>query len=162
MNRVTLLCINVVGSAYAMLHTDAQALEHCLRQSDSFVAIIWPIAQGNEYIIKKILNKYGTIWYQKNIFLDKASATRLLQEAHPHVPANLPHCSSIKQHVHWYFPSWAYEHPARIFLMSFPSLQAALRCKYTVRKLFPKLQYRSIHVTDYHREAVSLAKILFV
>jgi hypothetical protein len=68
----------------------------------------------------------------------------------------------MKDHLKWYFPSEkTYRHPARIFVLEFNAMANNLSCKYAIRKLYPSLEYRSIHINDFHFETIELAKLFF-
>ncbi len=141
---------------------DQEAYNHCLTDNNAFIAIIWPIAQGKETAIKKILNRYGKILYHKPFYFDKLSAYKILHYAHQHIPNGQPHCGSLKEHVKWYFPKGTYKNQASIYLLWFERSSDAISCKRTIRMLFPQLQYRSIHINDYHAETIQLAKFFFM
>ncbi len=140
-----------------LLRSDQEAYNYCLKHQNAFVAIVWPIAQGKESFIQNIMNRYGTILYRKEYYFTPKMAHHILKKAHAN--ANIP--TSMKEHVTWYFPKGTYQQPGRIFVIEFADMPHNLACKYSVRKLYPSLQYRSIHITDYHYEAVELAKLFF-
>jgi len=156
---VIISCVSLSGAQ--VLQNDQQAYAYCREEPRSFIAIVWPIAQGKDTLIKKILNSYGHIMYHKKFYFNKADAYTILQQAHQHIPAAQPHCGSIKEHVKWYFPKSAYQNPARIFVLYFENPARALACKHAIRNLFPGLQYRSIHINDYHSETIELAEFFF-
>lgn len=153
-----LLLSNLSVSHAAMLSTDAQAYNYCLSHQSSFIAIVWPIAQGKDNRIEQIFNKFGRIIYRKIVYFTPKKAYKLLKQAHYN--ANI---SDFKKHLAWYFPPGTYEQPARIFVLTFENAGQATACKYAIRNiLFPHLQYRSIHINDYHAETVDLASSFFV
>jgi|GEM_PF-3256612 len=136
------------------LLNDQAALEYCRTHPKSFIAIIWPIAQGKSKKIKATFNAYGKIKYQKTAYFSPARAHYILQMAHPHIP-------DIQEHIAWYFPPGTYDKPARIFVVTYDNALTAVTCKHAIRKLFPGLQYRSIHTNDTHAETVELANYFF-
>jgi hypothetical protein len=139
-----------------LLHSDQEAYTYCLHHSNAFVAIVWPIAQGKETFITNIMNRYGKILYKKTHYFTPNKAYSILKKAHAN--ANI---TNMKEHLKWYFPPGTYQQPARIYVIEFNDMANNLTCKYAVRKLFPSLQYRSIHINDYHYEVIELAKIFF-
>jgi len=149
-------CSSTLVNGYA-LHNDQEAYAYCLNHPNAYIAIVWPIAQGKDSLIKNIMNRYGKILYKKEIYFTPTKAFYILKKAHAN--ANIP--TSMKEHVKWYFPKGTYQQPARIFVIEFDDMPHNLLCKYSVRKLYPSLQYRSIHITDYHYEAIELAKLFF-
>jgi len=140
-----------------LLRSDQEALTYCHTHQNVYIAIVWPIAQGKEKFITNIMNRYGKILYRKETYFTPSRALHILKKAHAN--ANIP--TSMKEHVKWYFPKGTYQQPARIFVVEFDDMQHNLACKYSIRKLYPSLQYRSIHITDYHYEAIELAKLFF-
>jgi hypothetical protein len=155
------LVMLVIETCPTFLQNDQDAYRHCHSTQNTYIAIIWPIAQGKELFIKNIMNRYGTILYYKPFYFNKASAYVILQQAHQHIPNGQPHCGSMKEHLKWYFPKGSYDNPARIFVLYFKDTDHALSCKYAIRKLFPGLQYRSVHINDYHSETMQLAQFFF-
>lgn len=154
--KVILFIIGTVGSMAISLHitTDEQAFEYCLQHKNSFIAIVWPIAQGKDAQILEILHAFGEICYQKKVYFTYNQVAKLLAQAHPKI-------IDIESHVAWYFPPGTIEKPARIFVMQFRNNKTADACKHAVRKLFG-MQYRPIHINDYHYETIELAKFFFL
>ena len=143
------------STSYAQIHDDAQAFYYCMTHHNSFVAIVWPIAQGKDYQIKRTLNKYGKIKYQKNIYFTPEQAYSLLTRAHYNAKI-----ADMEEHLRWYFPPGTFEQPARIFIVKFKNVKIATECKYAIRRLF-NLQYRAIHINDTHDETIELAELFF-
>ena len=65
------------------LHDDVQALAFCKNNKNSFVAIIWPIAQGKDARILQIMEKFGHVVYGKDFYFTQKLAHKILKEAHP-------------------------------------------------------------------------------
>lgn len=135
------------------IENDLEAYNYCMTHQNSFVCIVWPIAEGKDKEIKKILNKYGSIKYRKKIQLSYDQAYYLLKKAHPHIP-------DMKEHVKWYFPGHTLQKAARVFIVTFDDTETAVSCKHAIRNLF-HLQYRSIHINDFHTETIELAQFFF-
>ncbi len=149
-------CSGAFVTAY-LLQSDQEAYTYCLNHEKVYIAIVWPIAQGKDLFITTIMNRYGTILYRKDFYFTPKNAFYILQKAHSN--AHIP--TSMKEHVKWYFPRDTYQQPGRIFVVEFKDHDHNLACKYAIRKLYPDLQYRSIHINDYHSETVELSKIFF-
>lgn len=153
----SILYFSIVAVHGYPLSNDQEALVYCLNHTNSFIAIVWPIAQGKEALITGIMNLYGTILYRKEYYFTPKKALHILRKAHANV--HIP--TSMKEHVKWYFPPHTYEQPGRIFVIRFSDMSQNLSCKYAIRRLYPDLHYRSIHINDYHSEAIELAKLFF-
>ncbi len=135
------------------ISNDRQAYEYCISNETSYIAIIWPMAQGKDNTIEKILHKYGTIKYKKRTYLNYEQAFTLLKDAHPHI-------TDMQSHMELYFPEKAFGKLARIYLMSFANLETAVKCKRAIRHIFD-MGYTSIHMNDYHHEVIKLAQFFF-
>lgn len=132
---------------------DQEAYSYCKRNKQSFISVVWPIAQGKDAEIKDIFNKYGKIIYKKKVFFTYTKAYTILKLAHPFI-------THMREHVDWYFPAGSYEKPARIFVLEFENTETAMACKYAVRHIF-NLQYRPLHINDTHAETMELAEFFF-
>lgn len=144
--------IILIGQA---INNDHDAYLFCNNARNSFIAIVWPIAYGNDNQIEQLLNKFGTIHYRKKMLLSPRQAVALLTMAHQHIVTNM------KKHVKWYFPSSdTYLQKARIYVVTFRNALTAKTCKHAIRNLF-NLQYRSIHINDTHKETKQLADFFF-
>lgn len=150
---ILLLCNNSTNTNSIPLATDREAYAYCMNHKKSFIAIVWPVAQGQDAKIKQIFNEYGQIKYQKNVYFTHRQAFKLLKKAHPHI-------QDMHEHVNWYFPSGTFQKPARIFVVKFKDTETAVACKHAIRHLF-SLQYRSIHINDTHSETIHLAQFFF-
>jgi hypothetical protein len=163
LQQATGLCTILSASALPFrklpLKNDQQAYEYCVKHQHSYIAIVWPIAQGKNKDIERILKQHGKILYYKKVYLDYKNAFHLLQRAHHNIGA-LREPQEMQKHVAWYFPEGTFEKPARIFVLAFDTLETAVACKLAVRGLY-HLQYRSIHINDTHPETVELAKFFF-
>jgi hypothetical protein len=146
----------VVSNAIAsnVITNDAQAFLYCQQQKQSFIVVLWPLAQGRDGEIEKLLNTYGSIKYKSNRVLNYNDAKLLLRKAHPHV-------KDMDEHVRWYFPGDSFSKPARVYVWKCSNLETALKCKHAIRKLF-HLQYRSIHVNDTYTETLDLARFFYL
>lgn len=138
----------------SLLHHDNQVYSFCESQKNSFISVVWPLAQGKESKIEELFKQYGTIHYKKEVYLSKSQGILLLKAAHPHV-------ADMDKHMKAYFPPGSLKNPARIYVLTFPGgYKSAFECKHAIRRLF-KLGYQSIHINDYHYETMILAQFLF-
>lgn len=153
--KVVVLMLVSCGLISAHIENDRQAFDYCMTHEKSFIAIVWPIAQGKDEQIRHVFGKYGAIQYQKNLFFTPEQAYSLLERAHYNAGI-----ADMREHVRWYFPPGSFERHARIFILKFKNVKTATECKYAIRHLF-NLQYRAIHINDTHDETVELAHLFF-
>lgn len=152
---VVTLFIVTYHAVLIALGTDQEALVFCKSHTESFLAIVWPIAQGKDEKIEKLFRKYGTLQHKKVVYFNHTQGARILQDAHPHI-------TNMQEHMKMYFPSSStFAKPARVYLLTFKNLETAVKCKHAVRHLFD-LGYSSIHITDYHHEAIKLAEFFYI
>lgn len=129
----------------------------CKENKKSFIAIVWPIAEGKHQEIVSLLDSHGKIVYEMRKLLNPQKAFIILKKSH----YNCPQVTDFKKHLKWYFPSnELFKKPARIFVCLFDTTDKATQCKYAIRKLF-NLSYRSIHINDTHSETCELVQLLF-
>lgn len=150
---IGLIICNHTANIFA-ISTDQEALAFCKANTTSYIAIVWPIAQGKDDKIEKLFRKYGKLHYKKIVYFNHKQGASLLQDAHPHI-------TNIQEHMKMYFPSSGiFAKPARIYLLTFKDLETAVKCKHAIRYLFD-LGYSSIHTTDYQHEAIKLAEFFY-
>lgn len=135
------------------LKTDQAAYEFCKKNTKSFIAVVWPIAQGKDRLIEAILREHGILHYKKSIVLSPQQALWILSKAHPQI-------TDMPLHFAWYFPKGTLEKPTKVFLMEFSDPTVAIACKTAIRQLF-QLQFRAIHINDTHQETLELAHCFF-
>lgn len=157
MGRTLNFCIIlIIGAnlAYGQsLVSERVAYQYCKAEKKSYIAIVWPIAEGKDREIEELFNRYGEIKYKKTMRFNAAQAFYLLRKAHGRMP-------NMNAHVLWYFPPGTYEKEARIYVWKCSSHAKVLTCKHAIRGLFP-LQWRSVHMNDKHEETVFFAKYFF-
>jgi hypothetical protein len=147
---LSLYCCSLYG---VTISNDHQALKYFMKNKNTYIALVWPIAQGKEQKINHVFNKYGTVHYKKQLYLNSVQALYILRNAHRDI-------QNIHEHFNWYFPPGILGNPARVFLFECGSDYQIRQCKYEIRALF-KLQYRSIHIDDTHAQSMWLANIFF-
>lgn len=133
--------------------------DFCKNNGNSFIVLVWPIAEGKHDKIVRLLNKYGCVIYETERVLEPKVAYTILKKSHYNAPSSVT--SNFKAHFKWYFPTKSIlKKPTRIFVCTFDDVQQATQCKYAVRGLF-NVSYRAIHINDTHAETLELGKIIF-
>lgn len=148
--------INILAfnNSWAMLLDDTQAYAYCLANPKSYVAIIWPKAQGKDDELQELFKKYGVVHYKKISYLNKEQAIEILTLAHPKV-------TNMVSHLKEYFPKDSMINAVRVYLVDFDSLPIALECKHAIRDFFG-IGHISIHINDHHPQGIELAQFFFV
>lgn len=151
--------------------TDADALQYCQTHENSFIAIVWPLAQGKETEIVEAFNRFGKIYYQKTMLIPETEIFKLVDIAHnsyfcdgvPFLCDNQADkiAQFVKEHKQKYVPSKdAAQQASRIFVLAFNDEKTATACKKAIRTLF-NIGFYSIHINDTHDETLELAEHLF-
>ncbi|NMP30445.1 hypothetical protein HII17_02620 [Thalassotalea sp. M1531] len=123
----------------------------------SFLAFIWPAAQGGESEIEKILSP---LVYKKSISLNYNGAHNLLAQAYSEEPwlgAESDNFPGIKNKLVECFPTFD---DVRVYLFQANSLEDVLELKDKVRDVF-KIGKHAIHITDTQEETLRLGRLVF-
>lgn len=145
--------IFILQTTHCLLPNDSQALSYCKTHRKTHIAIVWPNAEGKDDKVERIFNKFGSIKFKKKIFFTYPEGYEVLRDAHQKV-------KNMEEHMNIYFSAESFRKPARIYLVSFDDLDTAVKCKYAIRHVY-KMGYYSIHINDYHQEAIKLAELFF-
>jgi hypothetical protein len=140
---------------------DAIAVEYCrLKKNNMYTVVVFPSAIGQNEKVKEILNKYGKIYYEKNIFLNRLGSINLLRQLY----------LGEKWLGNWKNHFWGARYkaklcfrskqPLRAFLIESPEYRNIRIAKEKIRKLF-KIGEHSIYINDKDEETNQLAQILF-
>lgn len=141
-------------------YLDEMALEYInIKQNNLYLVFIWPTSGGkHENDLKKILNKYGTIVYRKNIFLTKRGSVNLIRNLYKQEDwlGNAKNeYIGAQNKANWCFEKEGY---VRVFL--FESDKSMVNMKDEVRDIF-KVSKHSIHITDTPDEVTVFSKLVF-
>jgi len=149
----------------AQKHLDAMALQYCELKNNTYVVTVMPVAQGKDQEIVNLLNHFGTIIYRKNIHLNKNGSINFIYHTYAGEPwvGNWSNNFAGAQHKArcCFGQDYRVNNQLRIFLIQCNTLEAMKTCKQKIRDLF-NLDNHSIHISDTHDEAISLARALFV
>lgn len=142
--------------------TSDEVLKHCIEYDNCFIAIVWPrmVQKDNNSPseVEKMLESCGgDIIYTKDVELNYANAMKLIW---------LLGGRKRLENFDEYFPSdLTYKYPAHIIVVDFEGSGKNLEnkiydCKESIRNVFGGAWY-SIHIDDYHVDAVRLARYFF-
>jgi hypothetical protein len=148
--------------------TDRQMLNFCKTNENSFIAIVWPNAQGFDNEIVDLFHEHGTVYGQKNVILSGTEIANVVRMAHRDVFMHKKQVLDIfemddyvAQHVRNYMPfAQNAQKCTRVFVVTFKDVDTQRKCKQHIRNLF-NMGYLSIHINDTHDETVELAEYFF-
>lgn len=138
---------------------DQDAIDSCIKNRRSYIAIVWPITlkYKNHKKIDNYLNSLGTILYKKKILLQKKAPKILIDYTYQN--------ENIFGKESKCFPKYSFNkkkagYLINAYLLDYPSYNRIHKIKHQIRHLF-NLGFNSIHITDTHKQAIALAHFLF-
>jgi hypothetical protein len=137
---------------------DFIACQYVEIKEDTRVVVVWPSAVGYQAQILAILNKYGSLVYHKNVYLNSQGAHGLVRLAYKRekwVGSLKDSYTGAKNKANMCFLK---EGPVRVFLIE--SNVCLIDMKDEIRDLF-KIGKHSVHINDTHHETTELAQVLF-
>jgi len=142
------------------IYQDFAALEFCKFNPNAYIVNIHsiiPVSKESE--IENILEKYGKIFYKKNIFLNFNAYVymKLVSYGKEDWVGNQENgFEGAKAHAK---SSMGFD-PLRIYVLNCDSIEKIIKAKKEIRELFNKGNF-SVHINDNHQEAVELAQTYF-
>lgn len=143
-------------------YLDAMALKYCELKDNTYIACIFPVAEGKTDEITKIFSAYGSIVYTKNIYLNPVGTVNFVREIYDYAhwigsPKN--NFAGARKDAAKRFPQDS-QNPLRIYLFECKNLHTVRACKKEIRKLFDAGDY-AIHINDTYDESLVLARMVF-
>lgn len=139
---------------------DAIALEYCRLKKETYIVVVFPSAIGEDEKIKKTLNEYGTIYYEKTVTLNKQGSINLIKQLYlgeDWLGDWNNNFSGARDKANACFNN---NGPVRIYVFETSSYQNTRLAKEQIRNHF-KIGNHSIHINDNHEETVHLAQLFF-
>jgi hypothetical protein len=139
-------------------YIDPVAIEYCRIVPNSFVAMVYPSAQGKDQNIEDIFSRLGAIFYRKDVHINKSGARLLMRQTYAGEEwlgnwntgfsgANSKASSCFREGG-----------ITRVFVIN-SSVKQMIRAKEEIRELF-NLGKHSIHITDTQDESIRLTQVL--
>jgi len=138
---------------------DAIAIEACKLRENTFVVVIYPSAEGMDDDLVELIKKKCEIWYRKDIaFMGNGPVNliKALYKTELWLGDDTDGYYGAHNKATWCFDGAG---PLRSFLVE-STLPEILKLKKEIRNIF-SIDNHSVHITDYHDEAVDVSKLLF-
>lgn len=139
-------------------YIDPVAIEYCKLVPSSFVAIVYPSASGKDQNIENIFSHWGTIFYRKEVHINKFGARLLMRQMYAGeewLGSWKTGFSGANSKASSCFPGGGI---ARVFVIN-SSVERMVRAKEEIRELF-NLGKHSVHITDTQNESIRLSQVL--
>ena len=148
------------------IHDDAQALQYCQLNPNTYVALLYPCVSWDFAKVKSIFAKYGALLYEKKLVLTDNGPFNILRVSYAQEPwiggfyndfKGIKFCRSKR------YPHFAHHKLYKVIALLFEceSLQKVLTCKKEIRGLIKKSPPYPIHINDTHSETIDLAQVVF-
>jgi hypothetical protein len=137
---------------------DAMATELCRIKENTFIALIYPRANGLDTELNALIDKYGSCWYSKKIQLKDLGPVNLIRQVYasePWVGDWKDGFLGARNKASWCFQG---DNPLRVFVIE-SNLSRMLELKKEVRELY-NVENHSIHINDTHVETMQLAGLV--
>ena len=136
---------------------DAAAISYAEFAEDCKVALIWPVASGQDEKIERIL---GRIVCRKDVLLNSRGAKNLIANIYKEEPWLGTREDDFPGAMGKVGPCFCRDAPLRVILFQDGDLHSVRDKKGEIRRLFA-LGKHSIHVTDSHKETISVLRLLY-
>jgi len=170
-------------------YLDYMATQIIKKNSNTYIALVWPITVGHDATIERIFNKHCNIIYSKRILLNEQGATNLLAQ----IPTKAKHPTGVQL---WFAKPHLNYNPMRVYLIecknnttdyshmkrylakifsnngavieefekkygkkAIQNLYVTTICKHEIRNAV-RIPY-AMHINDMHPETVSVGNIVF-
>jgi hypothetical protein len=137
---------------------DLCALIYCELESQCFVATAFPRSKGYEDFIEKQINNLGKLVHKKYVYLKKRGQLNILREFYRHQGWKTINLGTEKKRSGC-FPINT-KPIITAYLFKCDSLEKVKKTKSFIRDTIAG--YDSIHISDFHEEALNMARLLFL
>ncbi len=151
---------NFLQAKFPLVYADACAYEYAKRKKNTYIATVFPSAEGKNDELIATLSKYGKIVYQKHIFLQKYGPLHLIRQIYRTEPWVGDWSNNFQGAQHKANMCFRKAGAVRTFLIESDSTEYMKKCKEEVRDLYG-ISNDSVHINDTHEETILLAQILF-
>ncbi len=139
---------------------DAIACEHCKLKENTYLALLFPSAVGRDEEVRAILQRYGSIFYEKEVHLFNNGPLLLMTQIYKNenwlgdISNNF---GGARLKARECFRSTS---PLRVFLIETDDPQRLKDAKEEIRAIY-RISNHSVHINDTHEETVRVSQLLF-
>jgi len=148
-----------INKGLDLKYCDAIAYEYCKLKMNTFIVIVFPSAVGRDFEIDSILNKYGKVFYKKEILLNEKGARNLIINLYRNEKWLGNRGNDFQGADAKVAPCFTHNNPLRVFVFESDNMSSVINAKEEIRSLF-SIGNHSVHINDSHDETIRLAQIL--
>jgi len=138
---------------------DIAALEYTRLNKNAYIFTIFPIASGKEDDIDLIMEKYGNVYYKKDIYFNKNGALNLIRQLYYGEDWAGDFKKGFLGERYKASKCFSSNVPLKAYFFETDTLGKVQECKKEIRDLF-NYGNDSAHATDQHDETVRIAEQL--
>jgi hypothetical protein len=139
---------------------DSIAYNYCKMNRNTFIVVLYPSAVGNQEETKCILNKYGEIFYEKEIHLKAEGPKNLIVQLYKGEKWLGGQDEDYQGAYEKVIPCFNRKGPVRVFVFEPDNQKNILQVKEDIRSLY-NIGKHSVHINDTHEETLQLAQLFF-
>lgn len=146
---------------------DCMALYYCMTKKNTYIALLFPCVDWEKNIAraKEIMNSFGTIVYEKEIYCSGHGPFNLVRVAYDGaswIGNYLNHFKGAQRNIKKRFINMRTDHSFTVKVMLFEcnDLSTVRICKEAVRAIFGIGPY-PIHINDTYQETMTMAQTVF-
>lgn len=139
---------------------DFIALKIAETNKNTYILFRFPVAKKHDCELKQTINNYGTLIYNKELYLSEQGKENLIHEIYrgeKWLGTKKQKTAGFLHHLHNRFNG---AEPVGIYLIESQSLEHVLAMKKEIRNLY-EIGNDSVHINDKHSETTLLSKLLF-
>lgn len=141
-------------------YCDRVAIEYSKLKKNTHMVFVFPAAKGNGQKLINTINKYGNIFYEKTVKLNKNGSFNLMRELY----LGEAWAGNFQTNFNGYRHKQQLCYPdfskTRVFLVEFDNIDSSVKSKESIRTIFGVGKH-SVHINDTHEETVRLSKLMF-
>ena len=140
-------------------YCDAIAYEYCKLKANTYIVVVFPAAEGQNYEVEHILNKFGKVFYKKEVCLNKRGARNLIINLYKDEKWLGGRENCFQGAEAKVAPCFTMDNPLRVYVFECDDISSVISAKEEIRRLFD-IGNNSVHINDSHDETIMLAQIL--
>ena len=139
---------------------DRVALEYAKLKNNTYIVSVFPSTGGNIEVPLSILKKYGSVFYYKQIKLEKNGPLNFMRELYAGEQWAGNHQNNYIGYRQKEGLCFTQNAPVTIFLVEFDSVEQSVRAKEEIRNRF-NIGKHSVHINDTHDQTIRLSQCVF-
>lgn len=139
---------------------DSVALQYCKINPKTFIAVLFPVAKGNDSKVINLIKDVGDIFYIKDVSFTRIGRQNLIQQLYKGETWLGENGKITKGLIHHVENRFLGNKPVRFIVFESADKKNVAKVKENIREIF-RLKNDSIHINDSHEGTVRIAEQIF-